>query len=55
MKELTLLTFYKNLKNRRKLDDFSGSNDFEGKNTPLKIILLILNTVSSCVEVISVS
>ena len=36
VKQLTLLTFYKKLKNRRKLDDFSGSNDFDGKNTHVK-------------------
>ena len=54
-KQLTLLNFYKNLKNQRKLDDFSGSKDFDCKNTHVKIISLILNTVSSCAEVISVS
>ena len=31
-----MLTFYKIFKNRRKLDDFSGSNDFDGKNTHVK-------------------
>ena len=32
VKQLTLLTFCKDLKNLRKLDDFSGSKDFDGKN-----------------------
>ena len=36
VKQQTLLTFCKNLKNRRKLDDFSGSNDFDCKNTHVK-------------------
>ena len=31
VKQLTLLTFYKNLKNQRKSDYFSGSNDFDRK------------------------
>ena len=39
--DITLLTFYKNLKNQRKSDDFSGSNDFDGKIRMLKIISLI--------------
>ena len=36
VKQLTLLTFYKKLKNRRKLDDFKGLKDFEGKNVLVK-------------------
>ena len=36
VKQLTLLTFCKNLKNLRKLDIFSSSKDFDGTNTLVK-------------------
>ena len=36
VKQLTLLTFCKDLKNLRKLDEFSGLKDFDGKNTHVR-------------------
>ena len=41
VKQLTLLTFYEKLKNLKKLDDFSGSNDFDGNDTHVKNIFTV--------------
>ena len=43
VKQLILLTFYEKLKNLRKLDDFSGSNDFDGKETHVKNNFTVFN------------
>ena len=51
VKQLILLTFYKNLKNQRKSDDFAVQVTSMEKIRMLKIISLISNTVPLCISV----